>query len=79
MRKLYYTIEKELQSIDGIEECTGNKTIRVYSIGHEKVDGFLMQKEFDVECSNEDNSKEAIQDYLDDNGMGDEEFELILL
>lgn len=79
MKNLYYTIEKETQNIDGIEECTGHKTIRVYSISHKKVDGFVMEKEFDVECLNEDNSEEAIQDYLDDNGMGDEEFKLILL
>lgn len=74
MKKLYYTVEKELQNIDGIEEATGNKTITAYSVV-----GGEIEKQFDVECLNEDNSKEAIQDYLDDNGMGDEEFKLILL
>lgn len=74
MKNLYYTIEKETQNIDGIEECTGHKTITTYSV----VNGGV-EKQFDVECLNEDNSEEAIQDYLDDNGMGDEEFKLILL
>lgn len=74
MKKLYYTVEKELQNIDGIEEATGNKTITAYSVV-----GGEIEKQFDVECLNEDNSEEAIQDYLDDNGMGDEEFKLILL
>jgi hypothetical protein len=35
-----------------------------------------MNKEFDIECTNEENSEEVINDYLIDNGMGDEEFEL---
>lgn len=74
MKKLYYTVEKELQNIDGIEEATGNKTITAYSVV-----GGEIEKQFEVECLNEDNSEEAIQDYLDDNGMGDEEFKLILL
>ena len=78
-KKLYYTVEKETHDIDGIEECTGNRTITVYSIGHKKVDGFVMEKEFNVECTNEDNSEEVIEDYLNDNGMGDDEFELIIL
>jgi hypothetical protein len=75
-KKLFYVVEKELQDIDGIEETTGNKTISVYSIGHKAVEGFLMNKEFDIECTNEENSEEVINDYLIDNGMGDEEFEL---
>ncbi len=31
-KKLYYTVEKETENIDSIEECTGNKTITVYEI-----------------------------------------------
>ncbi len=75
-KKLFYVVEKELQDIDGIEETTGIKTISVYSIGHKAVEGFLMNKEFDIECTNEENSEEAINDYLIDNGMSDEEYEL---
>ena len=36
MKTLYYTVEKELQDIDGIEETTGYKDIRVYDIVNNK-------------------------------------------
>jgi hypothetical protein len=55
-KHLWLVVEKETRDFDGIEECTGNKTIWVY------------------ECSNEDNSEQMVQEYLDDNGHGDEEF-----
>jgi len=73
-KKLYYTVEKELQDIDGIEETTGHKTITTYSV----VNGEI-EKQFDIECANDENSEEAINDYLIDNGMGDDEFDLIIL
>ena len=73
-KKLYYTVEKELRDIDGVEETTGIKTITAYSV----VDGEI-KKQFDVECDNEDNSKDVIDDYLIYNGMDESEFELILL
>jgi hypothetical protein len=73
-KKLYYTVEKELQNIDGIEEATGNKTITTYSVV-----GGEIEEQFSFESLNEDSSTEAIEDYLIDNGMGDDEFELILL
>lgn len=71
---LYYVVEKETQDFDGIEECTGNKTITTYSV----VNGCL-EKQFDIECSNEDNSEEAIKEYLDDNGMSEDDFNLVIL
>jgi len=76
-KKLYYTVTKELVSIgdnDGIEETTGNKTITTYSV----VNGEI-ERQFEVEGSNDDNSMELIQMYLDDNGMGDDEFLMVLL
>lgn len=36
MKTLYFTVEKELQDIDGIEETTGYKTITVYDIVENK-------------------------------------------
>jgi len=71
-KKLYFTVEKEVYG-DG-ETLNGNKTITVYQIINNEPKRF-----FDVECFNEDSSQEEIQNYLDDNGYGDEEFELILL
>lgn len=81
MRKLYYVVEKELQDVDGFEEITGNKTVTTYSCG---VDGNglpYIEREFEVELDNEDNSIEGIKDYLIDNGMEDEinEFQFIQL
>lgn len=71
-KKLYYVIEKEISS-DG-ESLNGNKTITVYEIEKDKP-----QKLTTVEGSNEDKSTDLIQDYLDDNGMGDDDFEFIQL
>jgi hypothetical protein len=81
-KKLYYTVNKEVKS--DRKTLNGIKTIAVYEIVNNKPEKF-----FDVECLNEDNSHEAdlddddyqevIQDYLSDNGYGDDEFELILL
>jgi hypothetical protein len=73
-KKLYYVIEKELRSIDDVEETTGNKTIRVYEIENDMPKIFCT---LDVDIT--DNSREVIQDYLDDNGYGDETFDLIHL
>jgi len=36
MKTLYYTVEKELQDIDGIEETTGYKFVRLYDIVNNK-------------------------------------------
>ena len=73
-KTLYYVVEKETQDFDGVEECTGNKTITTYSV----INGGL-EKQFDIECLNEDNSEEAIKEYLDDNGMSEDDFNLVIL
>jgi hypothetical protein len=74
MKRLFYVIEKELQDIDGFEETTGRKTITCYSIV-----GDSMEKQFDIDSANDDNSIDMIDGYLVENGMGDTEFELIQL
>jgi len=71
-KKIYYTIEKETDNTG--ESLTGNKNITVYEI----LDNEPKQL-FSIDTDNKINSKEAIQEYLDDNGMGDDEFEMILL
>jgi hypothetical protein len=73
-KKLYYIIEKELQSVDDFEETTGHKTVSVYEIINNEPKKF-----FSLDLTNDDNSEEAIQDYLDDNGFEDEVFTLIQL
>ena len=74
MRKLYYTVEKELQQVSDFEETTGFKTVTVYDIENN-----IPTKFFELEISNDENTKEAINEYLSDNGYGDETFELIIL
>lgn len=74
MRKLYYTIEKETQTIDTIEECTGWKNIQVYEIVHDQPKLW-----FELVARNEESSENEIQTWLDNNGFGDREYEFILL
>jgi hypothetical protein len=71
---IYYTVEKETEIGNEEEYITGNKTITIYEIIDNKP-----QQLFTVECGNEENSKDAIQNYLNDNGMGDDSFNMILL
>jgi hypothetical protein len=71
-KKLYYTVEKEVDSTG--ESLTGNKEVMVYEIVNNEPKRF-----FSLDLSNEDDTQEEIQDYLDDNGYGDDEFEFILL
>lgn len=74
-KKLFYVVDLELQHVDGeIQETTGWKGIRVYEI----IDN-VPTKFCDLEIDITDNSEEAIQEYLDDNGHGDETFEFIEL
>jgi uncharacterized protein YegJ (DUF2314 family) len=73
-KKLYYTVEKEIDDNGGDDTLTGNKTITVYEIVNNEP-----KKLTDIECGTEENSKDKINDYLSDNGYGDDEFTLILL
>ena len=73
-KKLYFTVEKEMVDYDGVEETTGNKTVSTYAI----VNGEL-EFQFSCEGSNEDSSYEMIQDYLIDNGMGDDEYTITIV
>lgn len=73
-KKIYYTVDIEFHNGDLEMGPTGHKTINVYSIK-----GQSMSKDFDIECELSDVSQKEIQNYLIDNGMGDEEFEFIQL
>ena len=73
--KLYYVVDKQTQSIDSIEECTGWMTIRSYTI--EGYDCIKMLSEFDVKL--EDSAEDELQFWLDHNGYEDKEFEMIKL
>ena len=67
MRKLYYVVERDLFDFDGIQETTGVKNVRVYTIENGE-----LQYWFNLELINSDNTLEEIKDYLDDNGYEDE-------
>jgi len=71
-KKLYYTVEKVVSS-DG-ETLDGNKNVTVYDIVENSPKLFFM---LDLELS--DNTQDEIQEYLDDNGYGDKDFEFIQL
>jgi len=75
MSKLYYTVEKQTQNIDTIEECTGWKNIMVYEIANDRPKLW-----FELEnVSNDDSSEKAIENYLEENGFGDRTYDLIVL
>lgn len=72
--QVYYTVDKELQNIDGIEETTGNKTVTTYTVENGKVKKF-----FDIELLNEENSEYYIKEWLNDNGYEEKNIDLVLL
>ena len=77
MKKLYYTKEVGLDESDSLN---GLRTLSVYSIEDNKP-----KLQFEIECISDDlgeyfySDEEEIQNYLNDNGMEDEEFEIIQL
>lgn len=71
-KTIYYTVEKEVDC-DG-ETLTGNKDVIVYEILDNKP-----KRIFALELTNDQNSEAEILDYLNDNGFGDDEFDIVLL
>lgn len=75
-KKLYYTVELEIEEWDnGMGETSGFKSIKMYSIDNNTPE--IIAELPDVEIQKE--STEAIQEYLNDNGLGDESFDFIKL
>jgi len=73
-KKLYYSVELEIDSSGTEPFLAGMKTVNVYDIVNNKPEPFC-----DFDLSLEVNTKEEIQEYLIDNGYGDDDFEFILL
>ena len=69
MKTLYYTVEKELQSVDGFEETTGYKTIRVYDFVENKP--ILI---FEIEADNESSSQSELEFFVEET-LQEENFE----
>ncbi len=73
-KKLYYVVEHEYQDAGETKEQNGLKSVTMYSI-----DNNIPTKMGILDLRNEDNSKESIQDWLNDNGYEDENIELVQL
>ena len=70
-KTLYYVVEKQTQCVsDFDQELNGLKYITVYSIQENKP-----IKEFLIEVDNSDCSEQAIQAYLEDNRVDDDDLE----
>lgn len=72
-KTIYFTVEKEVEIGNEEEYITGNKDLSVYEIIDNKPKLLTT-----INCGNEENSIELINDYLLDNGFG-EDCEIILL
>ena len=72
--QLYYVVEKSVVNVDGIEECTGSKSISAYKIVDNKPYEFTT-----VECANDDNSADMINKWLEENGHIVDYFTLAML
>lgn len=69
MKTLYFTVEKELQDIDGIEEATGYKTIRVYDIVENKPKIVV-----EIQAENEYSTVDELENFVE-NLLQEEDFE----
>lgn len=65
-RKLYYSVDPQLENIDGCYETNGNQDITVYSISRSGFE-YVPKKQFSFVCSIEGNDEEKIREYLIDN------------
>ena len=74
-KKLYYSVTKETEVINESDECTGFKSIRMYGIQNNELDCIGTIND----VNNSEISIDVIQEYLDDNGYGDDEFDFYIL
>ena len=72
MKKLYFVVDKSVYSDDATLD--GNKTITIYEIIDNVPKTFVI-----IDSTNDERSPDAIQNWLNDNGHGDDSFELIQL
>jgi hypothetical protein len=73
-RILYYVVEPQIIYLDGVVETMGYKDVTVYTIEDNVPKKFLQ-----LDCEDSRNSEIQIQEYLDDNGYGDETFTMVQL
>ena len=73
-KNIYYTTQKQLHTIDTIEETTGWKTIWAYTIENN-----IPKLWFEIEARNDNSTIDEIQTWLDNNGYEDDEFTMFEL
>ena len=73
-RILYYVDRPDIECVEDAEQVSGWKTVTIYTIEENVPKQF-----FSVDCDLYDNPEEVIQEYLDDNGYGDETFKMVQL
>ena len=77
-KRIYYTVDVEFYDDDYELGTTGNKTINAYDI--ESSDGIPQVVPFFNVASNlSEISVEVMQNWLEDNGYGDQEFDFQML
>jgi len=69
MKKLYFTVDKYTENIQGIEECTGVKVISIYTIQNGDV-----HKMGITTRQNSEASSEAIEDWFIDSDFNRGEY-----
>lgn len=69
-KQLYFTVQKQLLTIEEREEPKYLKNITVYEIMSNKPKMLA-----EIEAHSDDDTIEEIQFWLDNNGYGDDEFE----
>lgn len=77
MTRLYYIVQLQLETIDINEELletTGYKDITVYEIAND-----IPKIWFELEAHKSTSSEAEIQEWLDNNGFSEREYELINL
>ena len=74
MTILFYTVEKQTQTIDTLEKCTGWKNIKVYEIANDQP-----KMCFELEARNSKSNENEIQTWFDNNGFGNREYQFVQL
>lgn len=73
-KKLYYTVDFETEIFNEEHQLTGHKIINLYTIEDNEPKRIGL-----IDVENDAITKDEIQNYLDDNGYGDDDFKFIQL
>lgn len=74
MKNFYYVVEYQHENIDGVLECNGLKNVTIYTISNN-----VPKKITELELELESKTTDEISEYLIENGLGDDNINLIQL